>query len=287
MNKWILGARPRTLPAAVVPVAVGTVICVGEAGAVWWRAILALLVSLALQIAVNYANDYSDGVRGTDEVRVGPMRLVGSGAAPARHVKLAAMCAFGVAAVFGLVLVIVTTWVILLVGMAAILAGWFYTGGKNPYGYFGLGEVFVFVFFGLVATVGTTFVVLERMPALSWLMGTSVGCLACALLVINNLRDIPTDRVVGKRTLAVRLGDQRTRYLYVALMVLGVLSGSGGTFWNPWLLLVLATGIFVMLPISKVRGGATGKDLIEVLGDTGRSQLILGVLVTVAFIIGG
>ena len=138
-----------------------------------------------------------------------------------------------------------------------------------------------------MATVGTTFVVLERMPALSWLMGTSVGCLACALLVINNLRDIPTDRVVGKRTLAVRLGDQRTRYLYVALMVLGVLSGTCGAFWNPWLLLVLATGIFVMLPISKVRGGATGKDLIEVLGDTGRSQLILGVLVTVAFIIGG
>ncbi|MEY4174892.1 MAG: 1,4-dihydroxy-2-naphthoate octaprenyltransferase, partial [Actinomycetota bacterium] len=215
MNKWIVGARPRTLPAAVVPVALGAAAAVGEGHPVWWRALLALVVSLALQVGVNYANDYSDGVRGTDDQRVGPVRLVASGLASAGAVKRAALLAFGVAAVAGLVLAAVTSWWLLAVGAAAILAGWFYTGGPKPYGYLGLGEVFVFVFFGLVATVGTTYVVSERVNTVAWLAGCVAGCLACALLVVNNLRDIPTDREVGKRTLAVRLGDRATRHFYL------------------------------------------------------------------------
>ena len=185
----------------------------------WWRAAPALLVSLSLQVGVNYANDYSDGVRGTDAVRVGPVRLVGSGLASPASVKKAALLAFGVAAVAGLALAAATSWGLLVVGAAARLAGWGYTGGPKPYGYLGLGEVFVFTFFGLVATAGTTFVVCLRINAVAWLAGGAAGCLACALLVVNNLRDIPTDREVGKRTLAVRLGDARTRWLYTALLV--------------------------------------------------------------------
>ena len=181
--------------------------------------VAALVVSLALQVGVNYANDYSDGVRGTDDVRVGPTRLVASGLASPSSVKRAAMAAFGVAAVCGLAIALSTSLWLLVVGAAAIAAGWFYTGGPRPYGYMGLGEVFVFVFFGLVATAGTTYAAIESVTALSLVMGAAVGSLACALLVINNLRDIPTDREVGKQTLAVRLGDHRTRWFYVVLIV--------------------------------------------------------------------
>ena len=203
---WLAGSRPRTLPAAVAPVLAGTGIAAYADGAVWWKALLALVVSLALQVAVNYANDYSDGIRGTDDDRVGPMRLVGSGAAPPRAVKTAAFLAFGVAAAAGLVLAATTAWWLLAVGRR-VLAAWFYTGGAHPYGYLGLGEVMVFVFFGLVAVVGTTYVQTEELtwPALYAAVG--IGALACALLVANNLRDIPTDTVAGKRTLAVVLGD--------------------------------------------------------------------------------
>lgn len=288
MNRWILGARPRTLPAAVVPVALGTAAAVGEGGAVWWRAALALVVSLALQVGVNYANDYSDGVRGTDEVRVGPARLVASGLAPARAVKYAAFAAFGVAAVCGLVLALATSWWLIVVGAVSILAGWFYTGGPRPYGYLGLGEIFVFVFFGLVATAGTTFVVIEEITGTGWWAGCAAGALACALLVINNLRDIPTDTVVGKRTLAVRLGDARTRQFYVALLVLA------------WVVLVLIAvsdrpaaalglvGVVVAAPaVRAVRGGAVGRDLIAVLGATGRVQLVTGLLAAVGIALGG
>ena len=219
MNRWITGARPRTLPAAVVPVALGASAAVGAGDVVWWRVGLALVVSLALQVGVNYANDYSDGVRGTDDVRVGPVRLVASGLASPSAVKRAAMLAFGVAAVAGLAIALDTSLWLLAVGAAAIAAGWFYTGGPRPYGYLGLGEVFVFVFFGLVATAGTTFAAIEDVTGLSIVMGCAAGSLACALLVINNLRDIPTDREVGKKTLAVRLGDQRTRWFYLLLIV--------------------------------------------------------------------
>lgn len=287
MNKWILGARPRTLPAAVVPVLVGVAICIGEDSAQWSRAPLALLVSLLLQVGVNYANDYSDGVRGTDDVRVGPMRLVASGAAEPRLVKRAVFITFGVAAIIGLYLALVTTWVVLVVGVAALLAGWFYTGGKNPYGYLGLGEVFVFVFFGLVATVGSTYVVLERIPGMAWLQGCAVGGLACSLLVVNNLRDIPTDAVVGKRTLAVRLGDSKTRVLFQVLVLGGIACGLMAAFSNPWSVLVSLSFLAAVAPVRKVRAGSKGRELIEVLADTGKAQLIFGLLTAFAFALRG
>ena len=279
VNRWLLGARPRTLPAAVVPVALGAAAAAGEPSPVWWRAALALLVSLALQVGVNYANDYSDGVRGTDEVRVGPTRLVAGGLASAKSVKLAAFAAFGVAAVAGLVLAVATSWWLLAVGAAAILAGWFYTGGPKPYGYLGLGEVFVFVFFGLVATAGSTFVVAERVTAVAWLAGCAAGCLACALLVVNNLRDIPTDREVGKRTLAVRLGDARTRTFFVVLLGLAfALVIVIAAAYRP-LAAIGLLGVVVAAPVVKaIRSGAKGRDLIAVLGATGKVQLVTGLL---------
>ena len=267
-----------------MPVALGAAAAVGEAGAdgdgaVWWRAGLALVVSLALQVGVNYANDYSDGVRGTDEVRVGPTRLVASGLASPGAVKRAALAAFGVAAVAGLVLAVATSWWLLAVGAAALLAGWGYTGGPKPYGYLGLGEVFVFTFFGLVATAGTTYVLIEQVPAAAWLAGCAAGCLACALLVVNNLRDIPTDREVGKRTLAVRLGDQRTRgfftLLLVAALVLVVVIAVTG---RPFAAVGLLGAAAAWPAAAAIRQGATGRDLIPVLGATGKAQLAIGLL---------
>lgn len=279
MNRWLIGARPRTLPAAVVPVALGAAAAAGEPGSVWWRVAPALVVSLALQVGVNYANDYSDGVRGTDEVRVGPVRLVASGLASPGAVKRAALAAFGVAALAGLLLAAVTSWWLLAVGAAALLAGWGYTGGPKPYGYLGLGEVFVFTFFGLVATAGTTYVVCERITAVAWLAGCAAGCLACALLVINNLRDIPTDRVVGKRTLAVRLGDARTRWFYVLLlgaaMVLVIAIAVSG---RPWAAVGLVGTVVAVPAVRAIRAGATGAALIPVLGATGKAQLVTGLL---------
>lgn len=288
MNRWLLGARPRTLPAAVVPVALGAAAAVGEAGSVWWRVAPALVVSLSLQVGVNYANDYSDGVRGTDAVRVGPVRLVGSGLASPSSVKKAALAAFGVAAMAGLALAAATSWWLLVVGAAALFAGWGYTGGPKPYGYLGLGEVFVFTFFGLVATAGTTFAIAERINVVAWLAGCAAGCLACALLVINNLRDIPTDREVGKRTLAVRLGDARTRWLYSGLLVVA------------WLLLVVVAvadrplallglvGVVAAVPsLAAVRAGAKGAGLIPVLGSTGTAQLVTGLLAAAGIALSG
>ena len=279
MNRWLIGARPRTLPAAVVPVALGAAAAAGEPGPVWWRIGPALLVSLALQVGVNYANDYSDGVRGTDAVRVGPLRLVAGGLASPGAVKKAALAAFGVAAVAGLGLAAVTSWWLLAVGAAAMLAGWGYTGGPKPYGYLGLGEVFVFVFFGLVATAGTTFVVCERITAIAWLAGCAAGCLACALLVVNNLRDIPTDREVGKRTLAVRLGAERTRWFYVVLLAAAAaLILAIAVAGRPLAAIGLA-GVVVAIPaVRAVLAGAVGAALIPVLGATGKVQLVSGLL---------
>ncbi len=217
--QWLQGARPRTLPAAIAPVAAGTGAAALAGGFVAWKAALALLVALALQVGVNYANDYSDGVRGTDADRVGPLRLVGSGVARPVAVRNAALASFAVAGVAGLVLALTSAWWLLLVGVACVVAAWFYTGGPRPYGYRGLGEVSVFVFFGLVATVGTTFVQAGEVTTASVLAGVGCGALACAILVANNLRDLETDRVAGKHTLAVRLGDQRTRWFYVSLLV--------------------------------------------------------------------
>lgn len=281
LRTWVAGARPRTLPAAVVPVALGAVVGVGQGGARWWTVAPALVVSLALQVGVNYANDYSDGIRGTDDSRVGPVRLVASGLAAPGAVKRAAFASFGVAAVAGLVVAATTSWWLLVVGVASVLAGWFYTGGSHPYGYLGFGELFVFVFFGLVATVGTTFVVLERLPALTWVLGSVAGCLACALLVVNNLRDIPTDREVGKRTLAVRLGDRATRRLYELLLASAFVLLLVAALIGPVGALAGLAGVMVAVPaVRAVSGGAVGRDLVAVLGTTGRVQLVVGVLTT-------
>ena len=287
MNTWIIGARPRTLPAAIVPVALGAAAAVGIGTVTWWRIAACLIVSVALQIGVNYANDYSDGVRGTDDVRVGPERLVASGLASPAAVKRAAFASFGVAAVAGLAIALDTSLILLVVGAAAIAAGLFYTGGPKPYGYLGLGEVFVFVFFGLVATAGSTYAAVGKITALSVVAGCVAGSLACALLVINNLRDIPTDRDVGKRTLAVRLGDSGTRLLYVLLV--------GGAFvliglcavWRPFALLGLLAAPLATSPIRKVVSGASSSALIPVLGGTGNLQLAVGLATTIGLALGG
>ena len=287
-GRWVAGARPRTLPAAVVPVAVGAACAVGEGGMIWWRVAAALVVSLGLQVGTNYANDYSDGVRGTDTARVGPVRLVASGLAPPKAVKRAALLAFGVAALAGLALAVAVGPILLLVGAAAIAAGWFYTGGPKPYGYYGFGELFVFVFFGLVATAGTTYVVTERLTALSVVAGAAVGALACALLVVNNLRDIPTDRAAGKKTLAVRLGDGPTRLLYQGLIAAAFVAAIVAAFvWRlPAALVILAVPLGLR-PVAMVRAGATGRELIGVLGATGQLQLGFGALFTIGLALGG
>ncbi|MBT3248598.1 MAG: 1,4-dihydroxy-2-naphthoate polyprenyltransferase [Actinobacteria bacterium] len=280
MQRWILGARLRTLPAAVVPVMVGTAAAAGN-GIIWWRAAAALLVALSLQTGTNFANDYADGVRGTDGPdRVGPARLVGAGLARPEEVKRAALLSFGVAALVGAVLsLIVAPW-LLLVGATALAAGWFYTGGKNPYGYRGLGEVFVFVFFGLVATMGSTYVQGRQVTWLSFSSAVAVGMLACALLVINNLRDRPTDAQGGKITLAVRLGDRPTRLLYVVLIDGALMVASLGVFVRPWAPLVLGAGLVAAPAIRQVLGGATGSALIPVLALTGKVQMAAGALLT-------
>jgi 1,4-dihydroxy-2-naphthoate octaprenyltransferase len=290
---WFAGARPRTLPAAVVPVAVGTACAVGEVpgGLIWWRAVAAMVVSLALQVATNYANDYSDGVRGTDadDKRVGPVRLVGQSLASPSSVKKAAMAAFAVAGVAGGALALAVGPELFVVGALAILAGWLYTGGPRPYGYAGFGELFVFVFFGLVATAGSTYVQLERVTGLSVGAAIPVGLLATALLVVNNLRDIPGDSQVGKRTLAVRLGDQRTRYLYVALIVGAVVCVPfvAGLGRRPVAAVALVTVVVAQQPVLRVLQGARGRDLIPVLGGTARVHLVFGVLLTFGLALSG
>ena len=281
------GARPRTLPAAVVPVAVGTAVAVGSVsgGLIWWRAVAAAVVALALQIGTNYANDYSDGIRGTDDddQRVGPVRLVGQRLARPKSVKIAAFGAFGVAGVAGLALAAAAGWELVVVGAVAIAAGWFYTGGPRPYGYAGLGEVFVFVFFGVVATAGSSYVQLGHLGGLALAASVPVGMLATALLVVNNLRDIPGDTVAGKHTLAVRLGDPATRMLYQglvfgALVLIVVVTLVGG---RPWGLLGLVGVVPAASAVLAVRGGAEGRELIGVLATTGKLQLIGGLLFAV------
>jgi 1,4-dihydroxy-2-naphthoate octaprenyltransferase len=268
----------------VVPVVVGTACAVGEVpgGLIWWRAAAAMVVALALQVATNYANDYSDGIRGTDadDKRVGPVRLVGQGLASPGAVKRAALAAFATAGLVGAALALAVGPELFAVGAAAIAAGWFYTGGPRPYGYAGLGEAFVFVFFGVVATAGSAYVQTGELTALALGASVPVGLLATALLVVNNLRDIPGDTQVGKRTLAVRLGDRRTRFLYTALMVLPfvcvpLVAGLGG---RPAGALALAAVLLGRQPVVDVLTGASGPALIPVLGATGRVQLVFGLL---------
>lgn len=277
-KKWIIGARPRTLPAAIVPVLVGVAAASASDAPVWWRAVLAGVVSLALQVGVNYANDYSDGVKGTDAVRVGPLRLVGSGAATSAHVKRAAFLMFGIAASVGLVLAIMTTLWLLVIGAAAIVAAWTYTGGPRPYGYAGWGEVFVFIFFGLVATNGTQYVVANECTLTGFVASVAVGCFACALLVINNLRDIPGDTDHGKNTLAVRLGDGRTRKFFGLLVIVAAVSICTTAALVGAYALFGLVGIVALRPaLEALSRGAKGRDLIVVLGNVGRAQLMMGI----------
>lgn len=284
-REWMLGARPRTLPAAVAPVLVGTGAAAGVGAFDIGRALLALLVSLALQIGVNYANDYSDGIRGTDANRVGPTRLVAAGLATSSAVRGAALACFTVAAIAGLVLAALTTWWLLLVGAAAIAAAWFYTGGTKPYGYRALGEVSVFVFFGVVAVVGTSYVQAERILPQAVVAAIPVGLLACALLVVNNLRDLENDGVAGKRTLAVLLGDRQTRWLYAATVCLSFTVVGGLALYLPFAALALAAAIVALPPVGAVLGGARGPALLPVLRDTGLTQLLLGILLAIGLAI--
>ncbi len=281
MNKWIIGARPRTLPAAVAPVAVATALAASDASAL--PALLALLVSLALQIGVNYANDYSDGIRGTDSDRVGPTRITASGLATPGSVKRAAFISFALAAVAGLALASMTSWWLIAVGLAAILAAWGYTGGKNPYGYIGLGELFVFIFFGVVATVGTYFVQTEEITADSLLISIPMGTFACALLAINNIRDRALDAPAGKKTLAVRLGDRKARGFFALLIALGYAATMA--LMNPWALLTLLTLPIAISLVRGVLGQAQGRELIPFLAKTGQLQLLFSILLSLALVL--
>lgn len=293
--QWIEGARPRTWPAAFAPVAAGTgaaVLSLRTGGtSIDWpllalKAVLALLVALSLQIGVNYANDYSDGVRGTDDDRVGPFRLTGSKAASPSAVKAAAIGSLAAGALFGLALIALSgIWWTLIVGAAAVAAAWMYTGGKTPYGYLGLGELFVFIFFGLVAVNGTVYAITGRIGLVALLASIAIGLLACAIMLTNNLRDIPTDAVAGKRTLAVRLGDRRTRLLFaaMALVPFALMIPAIVLHW-PAALVLLALPLAVP-PVRTVLRGATGRDLIPVLGATGRLELVFSLLLLVGLVV--
>ena len=282
LSQWVEGARPRTLPAAVAPVLVGTGAAYALGRADSGLALLALLVSLTLQVGVNYANDYSDGIRGTDRERVGPVRLVGQGLARPDNVKLAAMLFFASAALFGLALVALSgAFVMLLVGAASIAAAWYYTGGKKPYGYSGLGEVFVFVFFGLVATLGTTYTQAGTLSISSIVGAVGVGAIASAILVANNLRDIPSDTSHGKGTLAVRLGATRTRTLYAALLTVALACVLIVGVIHPSALVALLSFALALPLVRRVMGGAVGRDLVPVLSGTGRFELVYSALLAI------
>lgn len=278
MNKWIVGARPRTLPAAIAPVLVATSLAGSDAD--FAMAGLALVVSLALQVGVNCANDYSDGIRGTDDNRVGPIRLVASGIASAKSVKQAAFISFAVAAVVGLVLALLTSLWLVAVGAAAIYAAWTYTGSKRPYGYLGFGEISVFLFFGLVATVGSYYVQTQEITWQSFIVAIPMGCLACAILAINNLRDRAQDELVGKRTLAVRLGDSRARKLFIGLLLIAHLAAVAVPGENTLLTLLLLPQTLII--VKKVSSGATESALIPLLGKTGQLQLWFALTLSIA-----
>ncbi len=284
LSVWVAGARPRTLPAAMAPVLAGVAAGLGVAPSPpLWRLIvvpvLCLGLALTLQIGVNYANDYSDGVRGVDDVRVGPTRLTASGLATPRAVRRAALLSFAAAAVLGLLVVAISgNWWLLAVGAACLAAAWLYTGGPRPYGYLGLGELMVFVFFGLVATVGTTYVTFGAITPASWVAATGMGALASALLVVNNLRDLAADARVGKRTLATRLGDTGTRVLFVALIVVGAASVVGMmALTTPWVGLGLLGFALVIGPVARILRGASGQDLIVMLQAASLTELAMAV----------
>ena len=284
-EEWIAGARPKTLPAAVAPVIVGTAIAIFEQGFRPLVALLALVVALAFQIGVNYSNDYSDGIRGTDADRVGPVRLVGQALATPESVKRAALLSYGVGAVAGILMVLLSGfWLLIPVGIASIAAGWFYTGGKNPYGYQGFGEIFVFIFFGLVAVVGTTASQTGNISTNALLGGVACGAMSCAVLVTNNLRDRAGDEIAGKKTLAVRLGDRGTRELYRTLILVAyampviMCSLESGP---KYAYISLATLLTARRPLMAVQNGATGPELIPVLAATGKMLLLFAISISV------
>ena len=285
-NLWVAGARPRTLPAAIAPVLVGTSLIRRDHHAInYLNALLALLVSLLLQIAVNYSNDYSDGIRGTDDSRVGPIRLVASGLASARAVKQAAIIAFAFAATAGVILAVRSSWWLILVGAISILAAWTYTGGKRPYGYSGFGEISVFIFFGLVATVGSYVAQSNHISWQSVLVSLPVGALSCSLLAINNLRDLPKDSLVSKRTLAVRLGDKRARQMFIGLLLFAHVSAALAALITPWALITLLFAPFTWQIIKAIQAGAQGAALIPMLGRIGKLQLFLSLSLALALLV--
>ncbi|AZG48047.1 1,4-dihydroxy-2-naphthoate polyprenyltransferase [Gordonia insulae] len=284
-KQWLQGARPRTLPNAIAPVIVGVGAVRDLGDVVWWKAALALIVAVALIIGVNFANDYSDGVRGTDDDRVGPMRLVGSRAASPAAVKNAAFLCFGIGAVCGLILAITTAWWLVLVGAICIAGAWFYTGGKKPYGYIGLGEIAVFTFFGLVAVLGTQYVVSGAVDWIGLLCAIAIGSISSAVLVVNNLRDIPSDTESGKITLAVRLGDKRTRLMFGALLAVPLVVSIALIAATPWALIGLLAAPLIWIAYRPVRTGAVGPGLIPSLGATGQAMLLWAVLTTVGLVV--
>ncbi len=286
VGQWIEGARPRTLPNAIAPVLAGTGAAAWLGSAVWWKALLALAVSLSLVVGVNYANDYSDGIRGTDDERAGPLRLVGSRSAAPKQVRAAAFLSLGLGAAAGLVLAALSAPWLIAVGAVCLAGAWLYTGGSRPYGYAGLGEVAVFVFFGPVAVLGTQFTQALRIDWVGAVLAVATGALSAAVLVANNLRDIPTDRVAGKITLAVRLGDSRTRLLYQGLLVVAGALTLVLTTATPWCATGLAAVPLAARAARPVRRGAGGRDLIPVLRDTGLTMLVWAAAVAAALAFG-
>jgi 1,4-dihydroxy-2-naphthoate octaprenyltransferase len=279
LNKWLIGARIKTLPAAISPVLIGT----SYAEQITWiNAALALIVALFLQIAVNYANDYSDGIKGTDQNRIGPIRLVASGLASAVAVRNAAYISFLIAAIAGSILSFNTSMWLFIIGGISILAAWGYTGGKKPYGYIGFGELSVFVFFGLVATIGSYYIQSEELNWQIFLLSIPVGCLSCAVLVINNLRDLSNDKLVGKRTLAVILGDKKTRNFYIVLLVISQLVSISAAVIDIKMLFTLICIPMTVNVIKKIATGVGGIELIPILGKTARLQLLLAVITAAA-----
>jgi 1,4-dihydroxy-2-naphthoate octaprenyltransferase len=284
--QWVEGARPRTLPNAIAPVIAGTGAAAWLDSAVWWRALLALVVAVAMIIGVNYANDYSDGIRGTDDVRAGPLRLVGSRLATPRSVLTAAMVSFALAAAAGLTLAVVSAPWLIAVGVVCIAGAWLYTGGKKPYGYLGLGEVAVFVFFGLVAVLGTQYTQALRVDWVGLALAVALGSLSSAVLVANNLRDIPTDKEADKITLAVRLGDARTRLLYTALLAVALIVTLLLMLATPWCAVGLVAAPLAWRATRPIRTGAVGAALIPVLRDTGLTMLVWSIAVALALAFG-
>jgi len=284
-NIWLLGARPKTLGAAIAPVLVGTAVAAPVVELSVLNGALALIVGLAMQVGVNYANDYSDGIKGSDDVRVGPVRLVASGLATATAVKRAAIISFLVAAVAGLLLAYLVNWWLIALGAASIVAAWFYTGGKSPYGYRGFGELSVFVFFGLVATVGSYYVQTELVSIPALAAGTSLGLLSMALLIVNNLRDLVTDKAANKQTLAVKLGDRRTRLFYLISVIGAIMISMTLALAAPFAALSGLLILVAMQPIRDVVAGATGKDLIQTLQQTNQLLIWLGIILPISFLL--